>query len=348
MQSLDLGIDLGLLETLTSDESFADPLLLDLPNPADETLAENDFFTKVNWAWQICDRFDLQTDIWRGRILRVVRDREKQGRGAGFLNWLKDHEISKTQAYSWIELANSADTLQENQALEAKTMECFSKRAFLETAQAPPEVQQMVVESAQQGNRITRREVRELSNQWTAMTSDLVPESIRAKAANNDIPSRYMTPFVKEIQKLPENHQRSLQAELQENPSVDSLKQATADARYLARYLEAAHQVQTLDPAGVNLEAALEEALRLGILNLTADLMNQSAQLEQTLAKLYSTWKRLREINDKLYVNSGSSTPHLRHLLDVLNPLTEDDIEISLGADLNRRRIRIHIQEETS
>jgi len=26
-----------------------------------------------------CDRFDLQTEIWRGRILRAVRDREKQG-----------------------------------------------------------------------------------------------------------------------------------------------------------------------------------------------------------------------------------------------------------------------------
>jgi hypothetical protein len=347
MQSLDPGIDLSLLETLSSDGSFADPLGIDLPNPADETLGEHDFFTKVNWAWQICDRFDLQTDIWRGRILRVVRDREKQGRGAGFLNWLKDHEISKTQAYSWIELANSADTLQENQALEPQTMQCFSKRAFLETAQAPAEVQQMVVESAQQGNRITRREVRELKNQWTAMTSDLVPESIRAKAANSDIPSRYMTPFVKEIQKLPESHQRALQAELQENPSVDALKQATADARYLARYLEAAHQVQTLDPVEVNLEAALEEALRLGILNLTADLMNQSAQLEQTLAKLYSTWKRLRDIHDKLYTNSGASTPHLRHLLDVLSPLTQEQVEIRLGADLNCRQIRIHIQEET-
>ena len=32
-------------------------------------------------AWQgVGDRFDLQTDIWRGRILRTVRDREKARR----------------------------------------------------------------------------------------------------------------------------------------------------------------------------------------------------------------------------------------------------------------------------
>jgi len=47
--------------------------------------------------------------IWRGHILGVVRDREKkggEGRGTGFLNWLKEREISKSksQAYSLCEL----------------------------------------------------------------------------------------------------------------------------------------------------------------------------------------------------------------------------------------------------
>jgi hypothetical protein len=59
----------------------------------------------------VCDRFDLQTDIWRGRILRAIRDREQHtgdGRGTGFLYGLNDREISKFQTYSWIELANSA------------------------------------------------------------------------------------------------------------------------------------------------------------------------------------------------------------------------------------------------
>jgi hypothetical protein len=46
--------------------------------------------------------------------LRTVRDREKRGgdgRGTGFLNWLKDQEITKSHAYNLIELADSADTL---------------------------------------------------------------------------------------------------------------------------------------------------------------------------------------------------------------------------------------------
>ncbi|MBD0301875.1 MAG: hypothetical protein ICV85_06740, partial [Tolypothrix sp. T3-bin4] len=72
-----------------------------LPDPEDEEIQEYDFQEQVDKAWLVCDRFDLQTEIWRGRILRVVRDREKKGgdgRGTGFLNWLKNREISKSQA----------------------------------------------------------------------------------------------------------------------------------------------------------------------------------------------------------------------------------------------------------
>ncbi|PMB16420.1 hypothetical protein CEN47_26880, partial [Fischerella thermalis CCMEE 5319] len=86
----------------------------EIPDPEDEGIPEQEFQQQVDIAWQVCDRFDLQTEIWRGRILRAVRDREKKGgdgRGAGFLKWLKEREISKSQAYAWIQLANSADTL---------------------------------------------------------------------------------------------------------------------------------------------------------------------------------------------------------------------------------------------
>jgi hypothetical protein len=110
-----------------------------LPDPEDELIPELDFQEQVEQAWQVCDRFDLQTNIWRGRILRAVRDREKRhgdGRGTGFLNWLKDREISKSQAYSMIELANSADTLLDGGYLEPEDVNQFSKRAFVETAQS--------------------------------------------------------------------------------------------------------------------------------------------------------------------------------------------------------------------
>jgi hypothetical protein len=320
---------------ITAGEADQDGLLtFALPDPEDPNLSDADFNQQIEVAWQVCDRFDLQTDIWRGRILRTVRDREKRGgdgRGTGFLNWLKDREMSKSQAYALIELANSADAMLQDGLLETEDVNQFSKRAFVETAQAAPEVQQMVSEAARRGEKITRKEVKQLSDEWTAMTSDLIPEPVREKAANNTIPTRYLAPLVKEMEKLPPSHQQTLKREVATNPDVDTLKQVTSEARYLSKYIAAASQVQTLDPDVVNLELALDEALRIGSLNATADLVNQATQLEQAAAKLYTAWKRLNNLAERVYVDSGASTPHLRSLLAALAPLSSDIIEIQLG-----------------
>ena len=322
-----------------------------IPDPSDATISEQDFNQQIDIAWQVCDRFDLQTDIWRGRILRAVRDREKQGgdgRGTGFLNWLKDREISKSQAYALIELGNSADELLKEGLLNEQSVNQFSKRAFVETAQAAPEVQQMVTEAARRGEQITRKEVKQLADEWTAMTSDLIPETVREKAANNTIPTRYLTPLVKEMEKLPPSHQETLRTEAARNPDVDTLKQITSEARYLSKYIAAASQVQTIDPDVVNLEQALEEALRLGCLNSTADLVNQATQLEQATAKLYTAWRRLNKLAERVYVDSGESTPHLRSLLSSLAPLTNEIIEIQLGSanSPSTKTVRLRVLDE--
>lgn len=322
----------------------------ELPDPEDEQIPEQEFQQQVDTAWQVCDRFDLQTEIWRGRILRAVRDREKKGgdaRGSGFLNWLKEREISKTQAYSMIQLANSADTLMDQGQLDPAAVRCFSKRAFIETAKASPEIQQLVTDAARNGDRITRREVRQLADEWTAMSSELLPDTVKAKAADNSLPSRYLAPLVREMEKLPESHQNVLRQEVAENPDVDTLKQVTSEARYLAKYLDAAAHVQALNDGSLDLETALLEAQRLGCINIAADLVNQASVLEQTITKLYTTWKRIGSLADRLYVDTGASTPNLRSLLSCLEHLAGEVIEVQLGG-ATERTIRLQIQEDTS
>jgi hypothetical protein len=319
----------------------------ELPDPEDEQIAESDFLQQLDVAWQVCDRFDLQTEIWRGRILRAIRDREKKGgdsRGTGFLKWLKEREISKTQAYSWIQLANSADTLLEEGKLDPGSVNNFSKRAFLETAKAAPEVQQMVSEAAQKGDRITRREVRQLSDEWTAMSSEFLPEPVKEKAADNSLPARYIAPLVKEMEKLPESHRRVLQRDIAANPDIDTLKQATTEARQLAKYLKSAAQVQALTEENVDIETALEEAQRIGCLSIAADLVNQASQMEQSIAKLYMTWKKISNLADRLYVDTGASSPNLRALLSCVEPLGGEVMELQLSGP-REQTIRLQIQE---
>jgi len=319
-----------------------------LPDPEDEEILEYDFQQQVDSAWLVCDRFDLQTEIWRGRILRIVRDREKkggEGRGTGFLNWLKSREISKSQAYSLIELANSADTLLAEGKLDPDAIRNFSKRAFVETAKSPPEVQQMVSDAAQKGDRITRREVKQLSDEWTAMSSDLLPEEIKEKSAGGSMPARYLAPLVKEMEKLPETHLVQLQQEIAASPDVDTVKQVTTDARYLAKYLDAAAQVQTINQSSLDMEIALEEALRLQCLNTAAELVKQASVLEQTIGKLYTTWKRLGSLSDRLYVDTGASTPQLRSLLNCIESLTGEIIEVPLD-ETGEQIIRLKVMTE--
>ena len=324
-------------------------LELTLPDPEDDDISEQDFLSQVDAAWLVCDRFDLQSDIWRGRILRTIRDREKRtggGRGYGFLSWLKDREIGKSQAYRWIELADSCDELLAEEAIEPQTIEQFSKRAFVETAQAPAEVRHMLTEAARHGDRITRREVRQLSDEWTATTSELLPDEVKAKAADNTIPTRYLAPLVREMEKLPEAHQQTIKTEVARTPDVDTLKEATAAAKYLSKYIESAARVQALSNQDVDLEVALDEALRVGCLNQTAELVNQAAQLEQAMAKVYTSWRRLGSLADKLDGHTGASTPQLRSLLGGIESLATSQIEIQLGLSDAARLIRMRIEEE--
>ncbi len=316
-----------------------------LPDPQDETLQEHEFQDQLDNYWQICDRFDLQTEIWRGRILRAIRDREKvggDGRGTGFLNWLKQREITKSQAYALIQLANSADTLLAEGQLDPQSINHFSKRAFIETAKSAPEVQKLVSEAAHHGDRITRREVKQLSDEWTAMSSELLPDEVKEKASEGSLPTRHLAPLVKEFEKLPESHLTSLQQEVAASPDVDTVKQLTSSARNLSKYLDAAAQVQTLKKFPLDLELALEEALRLDCLNTAADLVKQATQLEQFVAKLFTTWKRLGTLSDRLYVNTGASTPNLRSLLTALEGLTQEIIEVQLD-EAGEKSVRLRI-----
>ena len=319
-----------------------------IPDPEDEEILEYDFQQQLDAVWKVCERFDLQTDIWRGRILRAIRDREKKGgdgRGTGFLHWLKNREITKSQAYALIKLADSADTLLSEGQLEPEAINNFSKRAFVETAKSAPEVQKMVSEAAQKGDRITRREVKQLSDEWVAMSSELLPDEVKEKASEGGISPRHLAPLVKEMEKLPDSHLEQIQKEVAENPDVDTVKLMTSQSRSLSKYLDAAAQVQTLNQDHLDMELALDEALRIDCLNTAADLVKQASNLEQTVAKLYTTWKRLGSLADRLYVDTGASTPNLRSMLSSLEILTSEMIEVNLD-DAGERTVRLRVMSE--
>jgi hypothetical protein len=324
-------------------------LSLDLPDPEQDDLSTMEFLARLEEAWAVCDRFDLQTEIWRGRILRAVRDREKrggEGRGTGFLQWLREREISKTRAYTLIQLAESADSLVGGGLLEPDSVNQFSKRAFLETAQAGPEVQQMISEAANEGQPITRKQVRRLSDEFLAATSPLLPEEIRQRTAENLLPPRAVAPLVKELARLSEDQQDDLRRVLRDEPELERVKDVTLTARWLHRAAEAGLAVRAFQHGELDLEKAMQEAQRLDALGLLADAVGQAQAIESAVLKLHTSWRRLGGLQERLWVESGSSTPHLRELLTALQSLSGSTLRVSLGELAGGKRVRLQLVEE--
>lgn len=349
--SFDVAASSPACRTPVSSSVFSDPppLELDLPDPERDDISTMEFLAQLEQAWAVCDRFDLQTEIWRGRILRAVRDREKrggEGRGAGFLQWLREREISKTRAYGLIQLAESADDLVGGGMLEATSVNQFSKRAFLETAQAAPEVQLMISEAANEGQEITRKQVRRLTDEFTAATSPLLPEEIRQRTQENLLPPRVVAPLVRELAKLPEPQQEDLRRVLRDEPELDRVKDVTSTARWIHKATESGVAVRAFQQGELNLEKAMQEAQRLDALGLLADAVGQAQALESAVLKLHTSWRRLGGLQERLWVESGSSTPHLREVLSALQSLSGATLRVSLGELAGGKRVRLQLVEE--
>ena len=325
-------------------------LELDLPDPDQDDISTMEFLARLEQAWAVCDKFDLQTEIWRGKILKAVRDREKrggEGRGAGFLQWLREREISKTRAYGLIQLAESAQEMLGEGVLEETSVNQFSKRAFMETAQAAPEVQLMISEAANEGQEITRKQVRRLTDQFMAATSPLLPEEIRQRTQENLLPSKVVAPLVRELSKLPEPQQEDLRKVLRDEPELDRIKDVTHTARWITKATESSIAVRAFQQGELDLEKAMQEAQRLDALGLLADAVGQAQSLESAVLKLHTSWRRLGGLQERLWVESGSSTPYLRDVLSALQSLSGATFRVSLGELAGGKRVRLQLVEES-
>ena len=188
--------------------------------------------------------------------------------------------------------------------------------------------------------------MKQLSDEWTAMSSDLLPSEVKEKAEEGTLPPRHLAPLVREMEKLPDLHLETIQKEVAENPDIDTVKLLTTDAKNLAKYLDAAAQVQTLKKTPLDLEMALDEAVRLECLNTAADLVKQATQIEQIVGKLYTTWKRLGSLSDRLYVDTGASNPHLRSMLTSLESLSGEVIEVQLD-EAGEKTVRLRMMTDS-
>ncbi|HJN33219.1 MAG TPA: hypothetical protein QF700_03795, partial [Prochlorococcus sp.] len=117
-------------------------------------------------------------------------------------------------------------------------------------------------------------------------------------------------------------------------------------ARWISKTTEASEAVRAFQQGELNLEKAMHEAQRLDALGLLADAVSQAQSLEASVLKLHTAWRRLGGLQERLWVESGSSTPYLRDVLGALQSLSGATVRVSLGELAGGKRVRLQLVEE--
>ena len=61
-----------------------------------------------------------------------------------------------------------------------------------------------------------------------------------------------------------------------------------------------------------------------------------------------TSWRRLGGLHERLWLESGSSTPYLRSLLQGLESLSGSNLRVSLGELAGGKRLRLQLVEENA
>jgi len=147
---------------------------------------------------------------------------------------------------------------------------------------------------------------------------------------------------------LPEEQQNDLRRVLREEPELERVKDVTLTARWLSRTSEAGLAVRAFQQGELDLEKAIQEAQRLDVLGILSDAVNQAQQVEGAVLRLHTSWRRLNGLQERLWVESGSSTPHLRELITALQTLSGNTMRVSLGELGGGKRVRLQLVEESA
>ena len=188
--------------------------------------------------------------------------------------------------------------------------------------------------------------MRRLTDDFTSATSPLLPDEIRQRAQENLLPSKVVAPLVRELSKLPELQQEDFRKVLRDEPEIDRIKDVTHTARWITKATESGVAVRAFQQGELDLEKAMQEAQRLDALGLLADAVGQAQTLEAAVLKLHTSWRRLGGLHERLWVESGSSTPYLRDVLTALQTLSGATMRVSLGELAGGKRVRLQLVEE--
>lgn len=298
----------------------------------DESLPLEQFLPTAAEGMGRVESVGLAAEISKGRLLSQVRQtlvgQCSEGWEAEFKRFLKGHDLTPAKALKLIQLAgNAREAFGDDAEAVADKM---TRQAFYLALDAGQEVRELIKQQALESEGILKKgDVAAIKNEWDIVTSEVLPESVKEKVQNGSLPAPKVAPLVKELNDLPEDLSSQFVEEIAASDGFDAdeLRQTTKDAKSLNKILDKLPLVACL--SDLDKDAVVAETLQESLyIDLVGKVSVGAEQVQKLAVKLYQSHAKLSKEIDKLYCETGASTPHLRQLLVGLDVLAGETIKI--------------------
>lgn len=171
--------------------------------------------------------------------------------------------------------------------------------------------------------RLTKPVYKQIESSAKALESNLIPKEIKKKVEEGSLPPSIVAPLVKAIEELPEQEQPLVFAG-DNDFSADNLELITQDIKDIVKINESLAATLTLRDVGLDANALKEQLKRVEAVSLGASFISAMVKVEKLARKLKQAWEKLGHLGERLFVETGVSTPEIRKLLGCADTLTQN------------------------
>ena len=323
------------------------------------------FDNRINKEWGKVKTVTLAVYMRAGKILRCLKKRHENN----FTRYIKDElDISKSQAYNYLNaikyyeelvdrfsyIEKDGDFIKNPDINVDKAIGILSLSAFLELGRSDIEIQEMVLLDTTELAKTSlkgpsQREIKRYQNEYIASQSSLIPETLK-DAVNQQKVKNKLGSLVAEMEQLEQPQLSLVREELEEtanSPDITKdIDNITTSVKSMKKVSDGIDSLNETFDQKVDRDEVIDESYRLEITEVVASAMKTQKSIVELLTKALAAKQKLSNICERIYLETGASTPETRNLLNILEQYTNNVIEIPGIAGSSGFRVTISSLED--
>ena len=275
----------------------------------------------------------LSVELKIGAILYCQRGRIEREKGDEaeplFKKFCRDNGFTMPQAEKLIGMADLAHRIIRDPSLPLNSsneiVEKFAPDAFLELSKGISDVIPIACEEAMGEGYLSKQAVRAINSAVFVAASEFLPSEIKSMVQQDSLSATKVHRLCEAVESLPEEKAQEIIDEIvnsSDGITVEAVERARKQAADINTINDLAPNLPTLageaigKEVPVDLDQAYIESDRLDCLPNYARILKKTAEVEALASKLAIAMKALSGLCDRAYVDSESSAPHFRDLIE--------------------------------